>query len=139
MKPRIVIGLTIIIAAVVFLLFGSLKKASVYYLTVSELKAQAQQNEVRGIRVSGMVVPESIDWDAEKLELSFALQDGIDTMQVWYNDLLPDQLADNQQVVVEGHWRKEHADFLAEKILFKCPSKYEIKQAPPAENKMTAD
>lgn len=124
MKPKIWIGILVIIAALVFLLVGSFKEAAVYYLTISELRSKTDLPAGEGLRISGNVVPTSIDWNADKIELRFALYDAQDTINVFYKGTMPDQLGDAQLVVVEG--LLAHSDTLyAGKILLKCPSKYE--------------
>ncbi len=126
MKPKIIIGIIIIIAALAFLIISSVKDSSLYYLTVSELKAQKNEIQNRGLRISGYVIPASIEWDAEKIQVRFTMTEGPDSLRVVYNGVKPDQLADQQQLLAEG---KLGADgiFYANKLLLKCPSKYEAK------------
>jgi len=128
MKPKIVIGLILIIGALIFLIMSGLKETAVYYVTISELKSQKQKPAGAGLRISGVVVPQSIHWNAEKILLTFTLVEGADSLQVQYNGTMPDQLADAQQVVTEG-FLDDSGLFIAKKILAKCPSKYETKDA----------
>lgn len=125
MKPKIVIGTVIIIAALVYLVVGGFKDSAVYYMTVKELYASEEKPFGQGVRISGYAVPESINWNAEEIKLSFALAEENDTLQVVYNGIMPDQLADAQQVVVEGTL-ENNGVLTANKILLKCPSKYEV-------------
>jgi len=125
MKPKIIVGMVIIVGALVVLITTGFNDSAVYYMTVSELKAQPQSNQ-RGLRVSGIVDTSSIDWDAENIELSFNLVEKADTLHLFYSGLLPDQLREAQQVVAEGRLRQDGV-FEANKLLLKCPSKYEAK------------
>jgi len=123
MKPKIIIGIIIIVAALGWLIFGGFTSSAVYYLSISELMAhEAESGE--GLRVTGYVAPESIDWNAEKIELRFKMYEDADSIDVYYAGIMPDQLQDAQQVVAEGHL-DETGQFIATKLLLKCPSKYE--------------
>lgn len=126
MKPKIIIGVVLIIAALAFLIFSGFKDNASYYLTVSELAARPEITPEDGVRIHGYVDPATIKWDAHALEVYFKLFDQGDTLQIFYRGVKPDQLADAQQVVAEGHLRPDGV-FHADRILLKCPSKYEIK------------
>ena len=128
MKPKIIVGVLLITCALAYLIVGGLKETAVYYMTVPELYARAEQPVGQGMRVSGPLLPESIRWNAEKIELRFALCEAEDTLRVIYHGVPPDQLANAQQVVVEGELLSSGV-FLARKLLLKCPSKYETKGA----------
>ena len=124
MKPKIIIGVVIIIVAIVFLIFSGLKETAVYYLTISEIKMKKDLPPGRALRVSGEVLPETVEWNAEKIQLRFTLVEGNDSLHVEYHGTLPDQIGDAQQVVAEGALN-DGGVFVAKKILLKCPSKYE--------------
>ncbi|MBN1482915.1 cytochrome c maturation protein CcmE [candidate division KSB1 bacterium] len=125
MKPKIIIGVVIIIAALGFLIFSGFKDNASYYLTVSELYAKEDITHADGIRIHGYVDPATIEWDSQAIEVYFKLYDQGDTLQVYYQGVKPDQLADAQQVVAEGYLRPDGV-FQANRILLKCPSKYEV-------------
>jgi cytochrome c-type biogenesis protein CcmE len=127
MKPKMVIGVVIIIAALVYLFIGGFKDNAIYYLTIPELHAKGLGNSGEGLRVSGYVVPHTIQWDAQKVELRFVMTEQKDTLNVFYHGVMPDQLAAAQQVLVEGKLGTD-GTLLASKILLKCPSKYEAKK-----------
>jgi len=127
MKPKIVVGVLIIVAALVYLLISSFSDSALYYMTVKELCARGTIPKNEGLRVNGYVAPSSIRWDADKIELRFILAEGKDSLRVFYHGVSPDQLAEAQQVVVEGKMAA-NGELLATKILLKCPSKYEAKK-----------
>lgn len=127
MKPKIVIGVVVIVIAFSLLIFSGLKETAVYYYTISELRAKKDQPAGEGLRISGVVDAKSIQWDAEKIVCTFVLVEGTDSLQVQFHGPRPDQLADAQQVVAEGHLDAQDT-FIAKKILLKCPSKYETKE-----------
>jgi cytochrome c-type biogenesis protein CcmE len=128
MNLKVAAGIVIIIAAFVYLIVGGLQKTAVYYMTVSELKAEENKYIDQGVRINGHVAPESIDWNDTEIRVSFHLTEGTDTLKVIYNNILPDQLADAQQVVTEGILDSSGV-LQASKIFLKCPSKYEAKKS----------
>ncbi|MBN1465440.1 cytochrome c maturation protein CcmE [candidate division KSB1 bacterium] len=128
MKPKIVIGVVIIIAAVIFLFYSGFQDNAAYYLTVSELFAKEDLAPHDGVRVHGYVDPTSINWDPQAIQVTFLLHEGGDTLHVHYKGVKPDQLADAQRVVAEGHLRADGV-FQANRIMLKCPSKYEVAEA----------
>lgn len=125
MKPKIVIGVLIIVGALIYLLASGFQDNASYYLTVNELQAKTELTPEDGVRIQGYVDPASIEWDPDKIELYFKMNYEGDTVRVYYQGIKPDQLADAQQVVCEGHIT-ESGDFTATKIMLKCPSKYEV-------------
>ena len=126
MKPKIIIGTIIIIAALGYLIFSGFKDSSVYYMTVTELNQKKAGLHDEGLRVSGYVIPSSIDWDASQIQVRFTMVEGRDSLQVIYKGVQPDQLADAQQVLAEGKLNSQ-GELQASKLLLKCPSKYEAK------------
>jgi len=126
MKPKILIGVSVIIAALIYLMVTSFKESSVYYLTVSEIREKAATIKGEGLRVSGYVDPASIRWDAQKIEVRFTMIEGPDSLHVYYKGVMPDQLADAQGVLAEGKMLAD-GTFAATRLMLKCPSKYEAR------------
>ena len=123
MKKRYIVGGVIVVLAVGYLLYMSLSSAVTYYVTVSELLEKGYEAYDADIRVRGKVADGSIEWDAKKLELRFALAEGGSTLPVIYEGVKPDGFKAGSDILVEG---KYHSDkvFRANTILMKCPSKY---------------
>ena len=132
-KPRrvnvkfIAAGL-VIVAAMAFLAVSSFQSNSMYYMTVPELKAQAQADGAafydKMVRVSGPLHKESIDWNAKTLTLKFHINDGNEMFPVVFVGPIPDTMENGETVVVEGKYTPAGV-FNASNILVKCPSKYE--------------
>lgn len=121
-------GALIVVIAVVYLLVTSAAGSQVYYLTVSELK-QVQRSAESGLRVSGVVDGDSIQWDAEKMFLRFviadgAVSDGGDRLEVVYKGMRPDMLRDGATAILEGKLGGDGV-FEARTLLLSCPSKYQ--------------
>ncbi len=95
----------------------------VYYLTVTEFMEQ-QDRETRGYRISGKVVQGTILRSANGQGVSFTMSDGISTMDVAYEGIIPDTFVEKADVVVQGSLRADGI-FDSHTLLAKCPSKYE--------------
>lgn len=118
---KFLVGGIIIAVVIVFLLFTSLRRSTAYYLTVEGLMAQGPSE--RMVRVAGLAVPGTIDWDPQQMILQFEIADESGSLPVLYEGARPDMLQDDAQVVVEGRYRASGV-FKATALLLKCPSKY---------------
>lgn len=127
---RFIIGATIIVAAVTYLVYTGIRETSVYYLTIEEFLSKREAVAGEGLRVSGQVGAKSIDWNPATLDLKFRLVDAKsnDGVMVDYNGVLPDMFADGRDVIVEGTYGRE-GSFHARTLLTACPSKYEAEKA----------
>lgn len=125
---KFVIAGVAIVAAIALLAVSSFQSNSMYYLTVPELRAQAQAEGAafydRTVRVSGALHKESIDWNAKTMTLKFHIVEGNEMFPVVYVGPVPDTMENGETVVVEGKYRRDGV-FNASTILVKCPSKYE--------------
>ncbi|MDZ7315107.1 MAG: cytochrome c maturation protein CcmE [candidate division KSB1 bacterium] len=126
MKLKVVVGVALIVGALIFLIVDGLRSSTAYYLTVSELVARGEPNSGRTLRVHGFADPRSIHYDRLGRQLTFRLFTDQDTLNVIYHGVKPDQLAEAQEVVLEG--KLVDGSFRASKIMLKCPSKYEAKR-----------
>jgi len=146
---KFVIGGFLILGAVVFLIWSSTAANSEYFLTIDELNEKGESVVDRNVRLSGAVLGDTIQYDAETLTLTFEIahvpgdQAMIDDegglaealhlavmdpsrarVTVKYVGPLPDLLRHEAQAIVTG---KLGADgvFHADELLLKCPTKYE--------------
>jgi len=124
MKKRYLIGGGILVAVVVYLLYLSFGSSVSYYVTVSEFFARGAELNDTTVRVAGKIADSPVDWNAEELELRFAITEGGDTMPVSYQGAKPSAFQAGSNILVEG---KYHSDgiFRASQLILKCPSKYE--------------
>jgi cytochrome c-type biogenesis protein CcmE len=137
---RFIIGASIIVAAVAYLVYTGIRETSVYYMTIEELLARRAAVAGEGLRVAGKVGAQSIDWNPATLDLKFRLAnfEDSDGVPVAYNGVLPDMFAEGRDVIVEGTYTREGA-FQARTLLTACPSKYEAQAEAKGGEAQAAD
>ncbi|HEX9332199.1 MAG TPA: cytochrome c maturation protein CcmE [Anaerolineales bacterium] len=146
---KFVIGGVLILGAVVFLIWTSTAASAEYFLTIDELNAKGSSVVDKNLRVSGAVVGDSIQYDAQNLTLTFevahvpgdnaaletegglaeALHQAVidpsrSRMKVVYVGPKPDLLRNEAQAIMTGHLG-EDGTFYADELLLKCPTRYE--------------
>lgn len=146
---KFVIGGILILGAVVFLIWSSTAATSEYFLTVDELRAKGPEVVDRNLRVSGAVIGDTIQYDAQTLTLTFevahvpgdqamiedegglaeALHQAVvdptrSRMKIVYVGPMPDLLRHEAQAIVTGKLGEDGV-FHADELLLKCPTKYE--------------
>ena len=109
----------VVAACVGYLIFTASGGASEYYVTVSELRAQAPAGDVR---VAGVVQDDVTRTDGG-LHVTFTENDGTASMPVDYKGTLPDIFKPGITVVVEGTLGDDGV-FRARTLLAKCPSRF---------------
>lgn len=129
MKKGHIIGLGIIAVAIVIIM-TSIGDASSYesFSTAWKMK---QEGEDKPIHVVGKLKKDEagevtgIEIREDKTSFTFLLVDNEGMEQkVFLNEPVPSDLKRTEQVVVIGSYRDKDI-FVAEKILMKCPSKYQ--------------
>lgn len=104
-----------------------------YYATVGDYLGSSTESPTskRGSRIHGFVLEGSIQPDLSAGHVDFKIRDGSRSgaLLVRYLGIdTPDLFNDGAEVVVEG--RFEEGRFLADRVMAKCPSKYEAEQEP---------
>src|SRR5215831_12798293 len=72
-KLRFVIGVSLAVAAIAYLIITTIRNTAEYYLTVSEAKARQVELSGQMLRVAGRVVPGTVQWEPSSLTLKFAI------------------------------------------------------------------
>jgi cytochrome c-type biogenesis protein CcmE len=146
---KFIMGGLLILAAVIYLIVSSTQASAEYFMTVDELKARGQSVVDKNLRVSGAVIGDTIQYDAQSLTLSFDVaqvtgdnkeieaQGGLaavlhqavidpsrNRVKIVYVGPKPDLLRDEAQAIVTGHLGPDGV-FYADELLLKCPTKYE--------------
>lgn len=129
MKKGHIIGLGIIAIAITIIM-TSIGDASSYesFSTAWEMK---QDGDDKAIHVVGQLKKDEtgtvtgIQVGEDKTSFTFLLVDNEGTEQkVYYNEPVPADFQRSEQVVVIGQYKNQEI-FVADKILMKCPSKYQ--------------
>ena len=146
---KFVVGGFLILGAVVFLIWTSTAASAEYFLTIDELNAKGGGVVDKNLRVSGAVIGDSIQYDAQNLTLSFEVahvpadnlaiesEGGLAEVlhqavmdpsrarvKVVYVGPKPDLLRNEAQAIMTGHMAEDGV-FYAEELLLKCPTRYE--------------
>ena len=146
---KFVIGGAMVLGAVVFLIWTATASNLQFFMTVDELNAKRQDVVDKNLRVSGAVIGNSIQYDAQSLTLSFEVahvpadSPDIETegglaealhlavmdpsrarMKVVHVGVKPDLLRNEAQAIMTGHLGADGV-FYAEELLLKCPTRYE--------------
>jgi cytochrome c-type biogenesis protein CcmE len=143
------IGGLLILGAVVFLIITATKASAEYFLTIDELNAKGSSVVDKNLRVSGAVIGDTIQYDAQDLKLTFEVahvpgdnavlekQGGLAAalhqavvdpsrkrMKVVYVGPKPDLLRNEAEAIMTGHLGADGV-FYADELLLKCPTRYE--------------
>ncbi|MCW5936275.1 MAG: cytochrome c maturation protein CcmE [Fimbriimonadaceae bacterium] len=103
------------------------------YVTV----AQAQVSQADNLHVAGEIVPGTLDVSATSQTVRFIVKDDEGkTLPVLYKGAPPANMASATRVVVIGGMKE--GVFTSEKMLLKCPSKYESSDTPMAKSEAKA-
>lgn len=148
-RRKFIVGGVLILAAVIYLIFSATKANAEYFMTVDELKAQGASTVSQDVRISGAVVGDTIQYDANTLTLTFDVaqvpsdQKEVDAqgglaavlhaavidpnrarLKIIYNGPKPDLLKNEAQAIMTGHL-DSNGIFHADELLLKCPTKYQ--------------
>ncbi|HQV63476.1 MAG TPA: cytochrome c maturation protein CcmE [Anaerolineales bacterium] len=148
-RNKFILGGLLILAAVVYLIVSSTQASAEYFMTVDEIKAEGSSAIGKSLRLSGAVMGDTIQYDAETLNLQFDVahvsgdndeieaQGGLaevlfqavndpsrQRITVIYNGPKPDLLRGEAQAIMTGHIGEDNI-FYADELLLKCPTRYE--------------
>ncbi len=147
-RAKFLVAGVILLAAIVFLIVTNLTSQQEYFMTVNEL--MSRQDEIAGhnVRISGVVLGDTIEYDGETLSFTIAnipdsaaeiedegglaevLHQAVnDTSSqrvqvVLYDEPKPDLLKHEAQAIVTGSLGDDGV-FYADELLLKCPTRYE--------------
>ncbi len=148
-RNKFILGGLLILAAVVYLIFSSTKASAEYFMTVDELNADGSAAIGKSVRLSGAVIGDTIQYDADTLTLTFEVahvtgdnneieaQGGLaevlyqavndptrQRVKVIYVGVKPDLLRGEAQAIMTGKLGDDGV-FYADELLLKCPTRYE--------------
>jgi len=128
MKLSHIIAIVVIAAAIAIIIFTA-GDASTYvnFDQAYQMASTGNDNQIHVVGElkkdeSGHVV--GLENSKDKLSFSFILiDDNKKEQKVIYNEPMPPDFLRSEKVVVIGHYQNDQ--FMAKKILLKCPSKYQ--------------
>jgi cytochrome c-type biogenesis protein CcmE len=123
-KTKFIIGGFIVFAVIGYLVFAGVRDTGVYYLTPSEIMENGADAYGQGLRLGGIVMDGSIEYDSQNLILEFQVTDTEFAMPVVYKGIVPDTFKNGVEIVVEGTYSPDGV-FQATALFPKCPSKYD--------------
>jgi cytochrome c-type biogenesis protein CcmE len=131
---RFVIGGSLVLLTVGYLMASGIRDTGVYYLTPSELahkvETDARIHDV-GLKLGARVVPGTIQRDVASQTIIFRVTDGLTSYPVVYRGLAPDTFTDEAEVVLEGRLQRD-GSFHATTLLAKCGSRFESAPRDPS-------
>jgi len=102
----LILTLLVLLGGFGYLVYGGIDENLVYFLTPSELMAKGDSAHGKPVRLGGMVVPGSVKWDPEAIELRFRMTDNKTQLDVHSEKAPPQMFREGQGVVVEGKLAK---------------------------------
>jgi len=124
-NTKLFIGGTVIFIAILSLLITATPSMGVTEVSLQEIIQNLNKYVGDYLITEGLLVEKSIRWNADDLELRFQIVDEEGKrLDVYYQGVRPDNFSDGVIVTVEGTVDRDGL-FKAEKLLTKCPSKYE--------------
>ena len=147
-RTKFLIGGMFMLAAVVFLIVTNLTSQQEYFMTINELMSRQGEMVGRNVRVSGVVIGDTIEYDDQTLSFTVAhipdsaaeiedegglaevlhqavnQQDTARVQVVLFDEPKPDLLQHEAQAIVTGSLGDDGV-FYADELLLKCPTRYE--------------
>ena len=149
-RVKITLGGIMIVAAIIYLIAASTKATKQYYMTIDELIAKGEAIVDRDIKISGVIIGDTVEYDAQTLTLWFTLahvpadfdevqraggimevqqqavaDPNASRLEVEYIGPRPDLLRHGAQAIITGRLGDDGV-FYADELLLKCPTRYEV-------------
>ena len=105
-KPMAIAAIVVLVGAFGYLAYGGVEENLVYFLTPNELVAKGAKAVDRPVRLGGQVVPGSVQWNADALDLRFRVTDGSREVMVHSSGAPPQMFRAGIGVVVEGKYTR---------------------------------
>jgi len=98
------IAVAVLLGAFGYLLYGGIGSNLVYFLTPGELLAKGTSALDVPVRLGGQIVPGSVAWNAQTLDLRFRVTDGTKEVAVRSTGTPPQMFRPGIGVIVEGKY-----------------------------------
>lgn len=120
---RTLVGAVVVVATLGYLVSGGIGDNLVYFVTPTELLAREDPAFGQPLRLSGTVMPGSVEWDAESLSLKFRIEDAERSVSINSKGAPPHMFQDGIDVIVEGHLQRS-GEFQANNLMVKHSNEY---------------
>lgn len=127
-RPIAIVALLAVIGTFGYLMIGGVEENLVYFLTPNELLAKGTKAIDRPVRLGGQVVPGSVQWNAESLDLRFRVTDGAKEVLVHSTGAPPQMFRAGIGVVVEGKYNRAGV-FESHSLMVKHSNEYRAPKA----------
>jgi cytochrome c-type biogenesis protein CcmE len=122
---KLIVGAFLVAATIAYLAYVGAANSWQYYLSVDEVAADEVALRGARIRVSGRVAPGSLRINEGRRSAEFDLVGATTTLHATCRCAMPDNLAEDMDVVVEGVLQPDFVQ--GHKVITRCASKYEQK------------
>jgi cytochrome c-type biogenesis protein CcmE len=123
LHPKVIVIALLVIATVAYVAYVCTSGNWQYYLLVDECVEQSGQFAGERLRVSGLVAAGSLTIANDRRQASFVLEGTQHHLAVNCSGLVPDNLVEGKEVVVEGALQDDHC-LHGTKVITRCASKY---------------
>lgn len=121
---KLALASVLVACAIIYLSYLGAAESWQYYLNVDECLTNASLQSGSRLRVNGKVAGGSLQIAPERHQASFTLKGTKGSLAVTCIGMIPDNLAENMDVVVEGRL-EDQTIFYADKVLTRCAGKYQ--------------
>jgi len=123
---KTLVGIVVVGGGMGYFMYQAMRSSWSYYYSVDEFPAHIAAAKDASVRIAGRVKQGSTARDLQKMQLTFTLAGVSNEVPVSYKGTVPDNFAEDIEVVVEG--RLDIAGvFQADRLMTKCESKYKAK------------
>lgn len=128
---KLLMGAALAGGAIGYLAYAGAANSWQYYLSVDEAVNDSTSLLGKHVRLSGRVAAGSLKIGSDRREATFDLQGEQHVLHATCRCLMPDNLAENIDVVVEG--TVEASGIEGNKVITRCASKYQAKATSTAQ------
>ena len=121
---KLAVGATVVACVTAYLAWVGASTSWQYYVLVDECAADPGTFIGHRVRVCGRVAPGSLQISANRTSATFVLRGAESELHVSCGAPLPDNLAEDMEVVVEGTL-EQRACLAGDRVITRCASKYQ--------------
>ncbi|MGD0382639.1 MAG: cytochrome c maturation protein CcmE [Thermoguttaceae bacterium] len=121
---KLALASVFVACAIIYLAYLGATESWRYYLTVDECLTDVSLHSGSRFRVNGKVAGGSLHIAPDRRQADFTLRGSKGSLAVKCSGPIPDNLAENMDVVVEGRLESQ-TKFHADKVLTRCAGKYQ--------------